>query len=270
MHSEWKEIIEREMEREAERIMEEVNSDPALKDVKAPPDIYDGLMEKIREYEKQKVYNQLSEEDREYLRVGKAYMKRRRLNRYIVLVAAIVALFALGSVSIGEDKNIFHVISRMLSAGERTAVNSEDAEPISYVDEHELYEDIEKTYGFVPVKLGYLPEDTEFCEAALSKAIQCINIIYETRDKTSLVYVIRPNYREGSFGTDVEDKKTQEYQMTVEGINIMITEYTIPETRENQWTICFVYEDVTYLLRVSDIEQAQVEKIVTNLIFTQQ
>ena len=54
MNNEWKELIEAEMEREAERIMEEVNADPALKDVKAPADLRDALFKQIQEYEKQK------------------------------------------------------------------------------------------------------------------------------------------------------------------------------------------------------------------------
>ena len=58
MNSEWKEIIEQEMEREAELMMEEVNSDPVLKDVQAPPDLYDKINRQKCEYEKQKVYNQ--------------------------------------------------------------------------------------------------------------------------------------------------------------------------------------------------------------------
>ncbi|MBP3462735.1 MAG: hypothetical protein J6J72_03965, partial [Tyzzerella sp.] len=73
MHNEWKEIIEAEMEREAERIMEEVNSDPSLKDVKAPADLRDALFQQIQEYEKQKIYDQLTDEDRELIQLGKCY-----------------------------------------------------------------------------------------------------------------------------------------------------------------------------------------------------
>lgn len=267
MNSEWKDVIAQEMEREAELIMEEVNSDPAIRDVEAPPGMYDEIIKKIREYEKQKVYEQLSEEDRKYLRVGKAYMKRRRLNRYIVLVAAVVALFAMGTVSIGEDKTFFDFISRWFASGEQVIVNSDEAEPISYVDENELYEDIEKAYGFVPVKLGYLPEDTEFYEATLNKGIQTINVIYETREETSLIYIIRPNYRDASFGTVIEDEKVREYQMTVDNVDVTITEYCITESGASKWSVHFVYEDITYMIRSSKMEQEEVEKIVTNFMF---
>ena len=107
MNSEWKELITQAMEREAEEIMAEVNSDPALKDVKAPEGMYEEFMQKVYEYEKQKVYDQLSEEDRKYLQIGKAYVKRRRLNRHIILVAAVVFVLAFGTVSFGEKKSLF-------------------------------------------------------------------------------------------------------------------------------------------------------------------
>lgn len=49
---EFGEILRKTMEYEADRIIEEVNSDPSLRDVKAPDEIYERLMEKIKEREK--------------------------------------------------------------------------------------------------------------------------------------------------------------------------------------------------------------------------
>lgn len=270
MNSEWKELITQAMEREAEEIMEEVNSDPAMKDVKAPEGMHEELMQMIYEYERQKVYAQLSEEDREYLQIGKSYMKRRRLNRYIILVAAVVFVLAFGTVSIGENKSLFDWISMLLSEGDRTAVDSDDVEPILYVNEHEVYEKIEEEYDVVPVKLGYIPANVGFYEATFNKGIQCINMIYVMNDETSLVYVIRPNYRESSFGTVIEDEKVQEYQMTVNNVDIMVTEYRIIDSGKQKWAIHFMYEDMIYMCRAMDMNQDEVEKIVMNLKFKQQ
>lgn len=265
MNSEWKEIIAEAMEREAEEIMEEVNSDPAMKDVKAPEGMREELMQMIHECEKQKVYAQLSEEDREYLQIGKSYMKRRRLNRYIVLVAAVVFVLAFGTVSIGENKSLFDLVSRIFSGGEQEIVDSDEVEPILYLHEDEVYEKIEEEYDFVPVKFGYLPENTVFYEATFSEGIQCINMVYETDEGTSLIYLIRPNFREASFGTVVEDEKVQEYQMTVNEIEVKMTEYIVAETGDNQWSIHFDYEDITYMIRTTKMEQEEAEKIVINL-----
>lgn len=267
MNSEWKEIITQAMEREAEEIMEEVNSDPAMKDVKAPESMHDELMQMICEHERQKVYAQLSEEDREYLQIGKSYMKRRRLNRYIVLVAAVVFVLAFGTVSIGEKASFFDFVTRVFSGGEQEIVDSDEVEPILYLHEDEVYEKIEEEYDFVPVKLGYLPENTKFYEATFGKGIQIINMIYEMGDKTSLAYIIRPNYRESSFGTDIKDEKLQEYKLTNNDVEVKLTEYVVAETGDNQWSIHFTYEEVIYLIRVTNMEQKEAEKIVMNLKF---
>lgn len=269
MNSEWKEIFDEAMEREADAIMEEINADPALKDVEAPPGMYEEIMKMIHEHEMEEIYEQLSDEDRECLEIGKAYMKRRKLNRYIMLVAAMVFVLAFGTVSIGENKTIFNMISRMLSAGERTTVNSDDAEPVLYVDEIELFEDIECVYGFTPVKFGYLPENTIFYEAAFNKEIQNINIVYEVAEESSLIYIIRPNYRDASFGTVIEDEKIEEYTTKVKDVEILVTEYRIEESQKQKWSVSFSYENVTYMIRISDMDKEDVDKIVTNLIFSQ-
>ena len=267
MFDDWKNMLEEEMEREADLIMEEVNSDPSLRDVQAPPGMYEELMEQINEYERQRAYERLSEEDKEYMRLGKEYAKRRKNNQILILAVAVVATFMLGTVSIGENQSIFEFISRLFGDGEQVIVNSDDIEPILYVDENELYEDIEKEYGFAPVKLGYLPDEAVFYEATFSKDIQTINIIYETSDKTSLIYVIRPNYRDASFGTVVEDEKIQEYQMIVRDVNVVVTEYRIVESGERKWTIHFEYEDATYMVRILGMKLDEVERIVMNLVF---
>lgn len=269
MHNQWQEIIWDELDKEAEQIMAEVNSDPALKDVQAPEGLYEKIRQDIYEYEKENIYNLLSEEDQKCLHLGKTYAKRRRIKRYVVLAVAVVAMFAFGSVSFGEKGSIFEMVSSMLSGGERTTVDSETIDTIPIVDEHEVYEAIEKEYGFVPVKFGYLPENTRFVEGVLGKATQNINIIYEKDEKYSLIYIIRPNYREASFGTEIEDEKIQEYQIKVNKTNVTVNEYNIVETGMQKWSVTFIYDNVVYMLRVTGMDQKEVENIVMNLRFSQ-
>ena len=92
-------------------------------------------------------------------------------------------------------------------------------------------------------------------------------MIYEMSNTTSLIYVIKPNFRAASFGTDIEDEKIQEYRMTVNDVEIMIAEYLVAETRENQWAVHFMHEDVLYMIRIPKVKQEEIEKIVLNLRF---
>lgn len=266
-----KRLVKEGMEWEAEEMIRIIDSDPTLEDVKCPEVVHDRLFEQIRLYEEEKAQearNRLSYEDKELLRLGKVCRSRRKWNRYVVLAAALVAVLAIGTVSMGEKENIFSVFSRVFSGEEQVIVDSEGIEPITYIDESEAYAKIEEEYGFVPVRLAYLPYNVEFVEAVLGNEIQGINIVYGNADQADIIYVIRPNFRASSFGTDIEDKKMQEYQMNVKDITVLLTEYLIEDSGENRWSVQFEYQDVQYLLRITNMEQEEVEKIVKDLGFT--
>lgn len=267
MNDEWKEIIGAEWEKEAEEIMAEVNSDPAMKDVQAPPELREELYQKIRELEKQKIYDQLTEEDQELIRLGKSVKKQRKFGRYAWAAMAVIVFLTMGNVSVGAGKRISRVITRLFSGREQTVSNSGDTRPSAYDKEADIRQKIEDTYGFDPVKLAYLPKDTEFYEGVFGTDIQGASLIYEMSNGSSLIYVIKPNYREGSIGIDIEDKEVQKYHMNVNGVEVIVTEYVIEESGTQKWMAQFVYEDVLYMIRVTNIDQKEMEKIVNNLHF---
>lgn len=265
-----KRLVKEGMEWDAEQIMKVINSAPTLKDVKCPEVVHDRLFEQIRLYEEQKAQqarDRLSHEDKELLRLGTICRRRRKWNRYVALAAALVAILALGTVSIGEKDCFFNVLTRFFSGGEQVIVDSEGIEPITYIDESEAYAKIEELYGFTPVKLEYLPYNVEFLEAVMGDEIQGINIIYGNAEQADIIYIIRPNFRKSSFGTDIEDKKIQEYQMHVNDIAISLTEYLIEDSNQNRWSVQFEYQNVQYLLRITNMKQEEVEKIVNDLGF---
>lgn len=262
---EWKKFIQEEMEREADLIMQKVNSDPAMKDVKAPEGLYDSLMEQIRAHEEQQKLEQLTEEEKELLRLGKIYRKKRKLGRYGVLIAAAVALFAIGTVSLGENESILQILSKYLLGGEQVVSDAGSTEPVQYIDEEEVFDKIENTYGVTPVKLRYLPKTVVFQEAVFYKDLQEIYMYYGLKDAANIIYSIKPNYRESSFATMVEDEKKQEYTMVVNETEVTVKEYDIVDSSSNRWVVSWVYQDVQYMLNISDMEQSEIEKIVNSL-----
>jgi len=265
MSDEWKKFIQEEMEREAELIMQEVNSDPAMKDVKAPEGMYESLMEQIREYEEQQKLAHLTEEERELLRLGKIYRKKRKLSRWAVLIAAAVALFAIGTVSMGEKESILKILSRYLLDGEQIVSDSGSVEPVKIIEEEDVYAKIADTYAITPVKLRYLPENAKFLEADFYSDMQEIYLYYGLDDKANLIYCIKPNYRESSYATVVEDEKKQEFTITVEDTVITLKEYAIAESSSNRWLVSWIYQDVQYTLNITGEEQNEVEQIVNSL-----
>ena len=258
--------MEAELE-EVERILAIVNSDPVLKDIQAPPEIRQKLFAQIEEYEEQKRLANLTDEEREWIRYGKIYKKRHKWNRVAVLIAAAVAVLALGTVSIGEDKNILTILQQMITGGEQTVTDSGSTESTLYTEEDKLYEEIEKKYGFTPVTLDYLPADTAFKEAVLGEDIQTIYMYYGIGKETNITYTIRTNYRESSHATVIKDEKLQEYTMVVNDIEISVTEYNIKESGENRWSILWLYQDVQYMINITDEKQEEVEKVVNLLGF---
>lgn len=263
------EEIKRELE-EADRIMEMVNADPELRDLKPPEDMLEKILESAREIWEQEEIENLSEGNKELIRLGKLYQKRKRYSRYALVGAALLVALGLGSVSMGESKGLFSMVTRFFSGGERVVVNSEGTEPVMFYHENEAYEEIENEFKFKPVKLGYLPRNMEFQEATVAMELQVINMIYGTNDTANIIYDIKPNFRESSFGMSVDDKKIQEYQMLIKGVNILVTEYEVENSEEKRWSAYFEYENVQYWLRTTNIKQDEVEKIICDLGFVEQ
>lgn len=262
----WKTLFDEE-EREIDRVLEEINNDPKFEEVVPSPEVCEELFAKIHEYQKQYKADTLSDEEKELIRLGRSYRKRRKVERYAILVAAVVTMLAIGTVSIGENKNILTMLKEMITGGEHTISDSGSIEPVKYVEENEMYEKIEEEYGFKPVRLIYRPAKTIFVEGVFGKEIQNISMAYEADNGTTILYVIRPYYREASVGSVIEDEKIQEYTMSVNQTSISVSEYLIEESGENRWSINFVYEDVQYLLTITNMEQDEVEKIINNLSF---
>lgn len=267
MDEDWKEFISKEMEKSLDEVMDEIEADPEMKDVQSPEGMYDNVVAMIREHEQQEAYEQLSDEDKELIQLGRVYKKQRRFDKFVVALAAVIVGLGIGTVCMGENENIIKYISRMLFGEERVAINSGNTEPIMYLDEYEAYKTIEETYGFNPVELRYLPEKTVFQEAYFGTDVQGINLFYGIGDEASIIYIIRPNFREASLGTIIEDNKKQEYSMDINGVDITIMEYSIEESGENRWSIYFEYQNVQYMLRITDMEQDDVEKILNDLCF---
>lgn len=267
MYDDWKELIAKEMQKDLDEVMDEIESDSSMKDIEAPEEMHDNLMAMIDEHEAQKAYEKLSDEDKELIQLGKVYKRKRMFDRFVVVLAAVIVGLWLGTVCIGREKNILNFMSRILTDREQVISDSGNTETIQYFEEEIAYEKIEQEYGFSPVKLKYLPKDTAFYEATVSIDMQSINMIYEMGENTSIIYVIRPNYREASFGTDIEDEKMQEYEMVVNDVIITITEYNVIESGKNRWSVQFVYQDIQYLLRITNMEQGEVEMIINNLGF---
>ena len=223
-----KRFLQDEMIREADLIMEEVDSDPSLKDVVAPNEIYDKLMQQIHEYEEEQANknSQASEEEQELIRLGKLYKKKRSRRKYYVLLLAGVCVLAYGITSIGGGKKVFTEMKRMLGDKAQTVVNTQDEEgkvvERDTLNEEEAYEQINEKLGVYPVSMYYLPEGVDFVEAIIEEELQSARIYYSDNQKRNIQVGVFTKNRTSSMATDMEDVLLHEYEKEVNDILLNI------------------------------------------------
>ena len=267
MNEEAKRKLEEEL-MEAARLMEEVNNDPALKDVVAPADMHDNVFSVIRAKEAGYVRDELSEEEKELIQLGKVYKRKRKNRKYFLLAAVMVLAMAFGITSMGGPQKLCEKVSWMLAGRKQTNVDSEsdNVVPQTDISEEEVYGQIEEDYGFLPVRMTYLPEGVEFQEATFYDEMQEIDIVYGENNDAVIWYAIRPNYLESSIGKDIEDELLEEYQIDVDKVIVYMKEYQVEEDYI-RWSAEFSYGEVNYFIWFNNMEKNEVEKIIDNLYF---
>ena len=265
------ELSKEELVEEAKSIMEEVNGDQKVVDRPLPVNLRKNIDKRIlalKAKEEKAEGERFSAEERELMRLGKLYKKKRKMRKYFVLAAAVVCALAFGVTSMGGPERVFETFKRNVMGREQVRVNSEDdVDIVETVSEEEAYQQIEDEFGFYPVKLMNRPEDIEFLGAKMGEEIQGINLIYGKDDEVCLSYFIRPNYRNGSFGIDMEDDVIAEYDVENVDVSITIKRYAVDEVNNNRWSGEFSYQDVYYFIVAMDMEQKEFEKILKNLYF---
>lgn len=222
-----------------------------------------GMEEKAPEVEK------LSAEEKELIRLGRIYKKRKRLQKYVVLAAVLILAMAFGMTSIGGPKKVFEKLHWMIAGREQVNVDSDDEDVVLHtsMDEEEAYQEIEDKFGFTPVALTYLPEEIGFIEAEFGEEIQCVNLLYGIEGDVKIIYLIHPNYRVSSHGKGIEDTFLEEYIEENEYTTIYSRKYLV-DGKEERWSVQFEYKETLYTMTIMDTSKDEVEKIVENLYFS--
>ena len=174
---------------------------------------------------------------------------------------------AFGVTSMGGAEKVFESVKSALAGREQTNVDSDEIEPIEKVSESKVIEKIEGKFGFFPVVLHYFPRRVEFLDAEVNELLQSAYLLYGHDDEVKIIYMIRPNYRSGSWGEDTEDELLDEFSETDEHTTFYFKKYLV-DGKEERWAVQFEYEDVSYFLRILKTSEQEVRKIVANLYFS--
>lgn len=242
--------------------------------------IHAKLREQIAAYENEKIYAQLSEEDRKALELGKELMrkqedeaaekkvvhKKKPVRIYLVIAAAVVMAMAFGVTSIGGPKRIIKMMTSSVGDREVEQTDTDDNKVIEKEREEEAYQEIKEVFGVDPVKLIWRPTNMRFKILETDNVMQTAEMYYEYND-INVIFCMSTTFQDAAWGIDAEDTVIKEYPMEKEGVVIKIKEYRVENLKEKQYSAKFSYKGVEYYL-IGSMKKTDFEKILKNLYFS--
>ena len=256
---------------ETERFMEEVYSDPEVANAPLPKGMRENIFREIRAREAERERQKeaiLTNEEKELIRLGKKYKRTRKLQRYLVLAAALILAMALGITSMGGPEKVLEKVSWMIAGRHQTNMDSgnERVVRMDEASEEDVYQQLEEKLGVYPVRINYLPGGIGFVEGDVYGDTSSALILYGIGADVKISYNIRLNYQVGSWGKDVEDEFFDGYVMQVNDVPINVNRYKVSDGQER--TIAsFEYQGVGYSLTFADFKPEEVEEVLNQLYF---
>lgn len=283
---ESKDQLEQIIKNEYDRLAKEEENDIQADDtIEVPEGTKESLRAKIdqqiEEMKKEKVYAQLSEEDRKALELGRKIMaeeeqekteakvvhKKKRFKMYFGLAAVLVLVMAVGITSIGGPERIVRMLKQAVGDREVEQVDSSD-ENLTFVEENEeeAYEEIRVAFGIEPVKVFGRPDGMKFEKMELDTSLQIAELYYKYNGR-NVIYLINASYTDASFGIDIEDEIVAEYELNVEECDIKVKQYVKPKKKDSKFAASFKYNGLEYFI-VGSMAKEDFEEILNNLFFT--
>lgn len=276
--SDLEEIIREELHKEAEetrRTVEASETEELSRDRKEA--MRQNLKEQIDEYKKEKVYEQLSPEDREDLELGRQIRRereeaqekkgRKRFGKIALNLAAVLALVSvLGITSVGGPARLVEMVRTMVGEREVIKVNSDEENlKIAEEREEEAYQKIKDAFGVDPVKIIVRPKQLKFAKLNLDQELQIAEMYYQYNEE-NVVYFVNASYANTSWGVDAEDVVIDSYNKKRSGQEIEIQEYQIEGTEQKRYSASYTFNGVEYFL-IGTMSKADFELIIENLHF---
>ena len=201
---------------------------------------------------------------------GKKKVKKRKRHWKVYGIVAIVAVLAMmwSMVSIGGTPFFGRVLNDIIGDREMVKVNTEredgDKNKVGDYEEEGIYEDIKDKMGVDVVRLRITSKEMSLVQSDIDEVLKRVSLIYDNK-KNIIEYQIVFNYKEQSYGYDVEDKKIKEEQIKVAGNNIDIFQYELPDgNKEN--IAQFIYEDAFYTINAT-MDEDEFKELLKNLYF---
>lgn len=293
---ELKECIAREFEEIAKEEEESLEKDTSLVVPEGTKEaVLARLKEQMREYqreqaenearEREEAINNLSEEDRKALELGRKMLKaevgtadtsekkvhysRKPLKIYLALAAVIVCVLAMGITSMGGPERVVRMVRQAVGDRDVKQVDSNKTDKQNKIiegeAEEEAYQKIRDTFDTDVVKVFVCLPDMKFDTMNLDESKQVAEMYY-SYDGETIGYIINMPYRDSSWGVDFEDSVEKKYSKEIHKCKINITLYEIEDSNVPKCVAKFKYGNIEYMLMGTMSEQ-NFEKILKNLFF---
>lgn len=293
---ELKECIAREFEEIAKEEEESLEKDTSLVVPEGTKEaVLARLKEQMREYqreqaenearEREEAINNLSEEDRRALELGRKMLKaevgtadtsekkvhysRKPLKIYLALAAVIVCVLAMEITSMGGPERVVRMVRQAVGDREVEQVDSNKTDKQNKIiegeAEEEAYQKIRDTFDTDVVKVFVCLPDMKFDTMNLDESKQVAEMYY-SYDGETIGYIINMPYRDSSWGVDFEDPVEKKYSKEIHKCKINITLYEIEDSNVPKCVAKFKYGNIEYILMGTMSEQ-NFEKILKNLFF---
>lgn len=296
---EFKECIAREFEEIAREEEEFLENDTSLV---VPEGTKEAVLARVREQihayemeqtrkeaeEREETINQLSEEDREALELGRKMLKagigqkdpeelsgkkvrrkKKPLKMYLALAAVIVCVLAMGITSMGGPERIVRMMTQNVGDREVDQVDSNHTDKENKViegeEEEKAYQEIGDVFNTDIVKLSANLKGMKFDSMNLDENNQIAENYY-TYNKKTIAYIISAPYRENSWGVDFEDPIEKKYTEKLHNCKVDITVYKIDKNEEFGYAAEFKYNNIDYLL-TGTMRQQEFDKLLKSLFF---
>ena len=247
--------LENEMKKEAEQIEKKVREDRSLDDIKVSDEMEKELFNKIQDYE--------------YDKRHKKVIRKKKKSKLVIGALAAVLILVCGSVmtSVGS-KSYWKTLWNDSNGDEQNNgidVENMEKKESEGTDEAEVYKEIAKIMGNYLVRMEYKPRGMVLKRYTIDKEQRMAVLFYTYGDET-IRYYMYMNSKDSSFGEKSVDDLIDEYEITTNGHNISVKEYSIKGSEQRRYIADFEYKDIQYQIK-GKLKREELDEILKNLFF---
>lgn len=246
--------LENEMKKEAEQIEKKVREDRSLDDITVSDEMEKELFNKIQDYE--------------YDKRHKKVVRKKKKSKLVIGALAAVLILVCGSVmtSVGS-KSYWKTLWNDSNGDEQNnGIDVENMESIESEDiDESVVKEIAKVMGNYLVRMEYKPEDMVLQKYTIDEE-QRMAVLFYTYGDDTIRYYMYMNSKDSSFGEKSVDDLIDEYEITTNGHNISVKEYSIKGSEQRRYTADFEYKGIQYQIK-GKLKREELDEIIKNLFF---